>query len=106
MSGIGATNDATLGVFEIGTKTYHKKRFCSCDYEIASLMGNLSVMDTKPYLHLHAVVGSPETGECHGGHLSEAMISATAEIVISVIDGIVDRTYSDDVGLNLFDFNK
>lgn len=104
VSAIGATNDATLGIFNTTTKEYFKQRYNACDYELASVTGNLSRKDGEPYLHLHAVVGNPQTGECHGGHLNEAVISATAEVIVDVIDGEVGRKFSDEIGLNLFEF--
>lgn len=104
ISAIGATNDVTLGIFNTETKEYFKRRYNENDYELASVTGNLSVKDGEPYLHLHAVVGNPQTGECHGGHLNEAHISATAEVVIDVIDGEIGRKFSDEIGLNLLEF--
>ena len=104
VSGLGASNDVTLGVFNTTTKVYKKTQFNSTDYEIGSITGNLSRQDGKPYLHLHAVIGSPVTGECHAGHLNAAVISATCELIIDVIDGEVGRKFYDEIGLNLYEF--
>ncbi len=103
VTGIGASGDVTLGVFNPRIKEYKSVRY-EGDYEIASVTGNLSRRDGKPYLHLHAVIGSPAKGECHAGHLNAAVISATCELVIDVIDGEVGRKFSDDIGLNLYEF--
>ena len=43
-------------------------------------------------------------GKVFGGHLNSATVSATCEMVIELIDGRVDRKFSDEVGLNLFSF--
>lgn len=104
VSGIGASNDVTLGVFDTGTKEYFKKRYNGIDYELGSVTGSLSRQDGKPYLHLHAVIGSPSHEQCHAGHLNAAVVSATCELVTDVIDGEVGREFSDEIGLNLFKF--
>lgn len=104
VSGIGASNDVTLGVFDTGTKEYFKKRYNGIDYELGSLTGTLSRQDGAPYLHLHAVIGSPAHEQCHAGHLNAATISATCELMIDVIDGEVGRRFAEDIGLNLFEF--
>lgn len=104
VSGIGASDDAVLGVYDVKEKYYYKKRFNDKNYEIASLVGNLNRMGDKPYLHVHAVIGSPHSSHCEGGHLNEARISATGEIVLSVIEAGVGRRYSEESGLNLFEF--
>lgn len=104
VSGIGASNDVTLGVFDTGTKYYNKTVYNATDYEIGSVTGNLSRQGDKPYLHLHAVIGSPVMGECHAGHLNAAVISATCELVVDLIEGEVGRRFAEDIGLNLFEF--
>ena len=104
VSGIGASNDVTLCVFDTHTKFYNKTVYNATDYELGSVTGSLSRQDGKPYLHLHAVIGSPVMGECHAGHLNAAVVSATCELVIDVIDGEVGREFSDEIGLNLFKF--
>ena len=65
---------------------------------------NVSRKDGAPYLHLHITIGDPVTGQVHAGHLSSAVISATLELFLQVWDGQVGRRFSEDVGLNLFDF--
>jgi predicted DNA-binding protein with PD1-like motif len=104
VTGIGASNDVTLGVFNTKNKEYSKFRFSGLDYEIASITGNLSRQDGKPYLHLHAAIGNPVCDETHAGHLNAAVVSATAELMVGVVDGEAGRKFSDEVGLNLFAF--
>ena len=71
--------------------------------EITSLLGNVSQMNGEVYLHLHITLAD-ENYNVHGGHLTSAVISATGEIIIDTIDGIVDREFDEEVGLNLFKF--
>ena len=55
-------------------------------------------------MHLHISVGD-DKGRVFGGHLNSAVISATAEIFIDIIDGKVEREVSKQTGLNIFLFN-
>lgn len=61
-------------------------------------------MEGKPYFHLHMVVGNPTLDVCHGGHLNRGVISLTGEFVLTALSGQVERKYSPEVGLNLFQF--
>ena len=99
---LGAVDDFTVGVFNTTEKKYYSKRFRGA-YEIVSLTGTISTMNGQYYAHLHMSAGD-ETGTVRGGHLSQAVVSATCEMVIRVIDGTVDRTFDGDIGLNLFSF--
>ena len=53
---------------------------------------------------IHMSAGN-EKGEVFGGHLNRAIVSATCEMVITIIDGAVDRYFDEEIGLNLFKFN-
>ena len=88
---LGAVGKFTVGVFH------------TADFEIVSLTGTINTMDGAFYTHLHMSAGN-EKGEVFGGHLNRAIISATCEMVITVIDGRVDRFHSEEIGLNLFQF--
>lgn len=102
VSALGATNDITVGVFRTGEKKYYANHFTG-DMEIVSLTGTVSTMDGKYYAHLHMSAGDDQ-GHVFGGHLNRAVISATCEMVIRIIDGQVDREFNETVGLNTFKF--
>jgi predicted DNA-binding protein with PD1-like motif len=97
--GIGATDKVTVGLMNTKTKKYQSKEFLG-DHEITSLIGNVTTMNGEVYLHLHVTICNVEH-KAIGGHLSSALISATFEGIIEIIDGQVAREYSDEVGLNL-----
>ena len=99
ITGIGAVNDLTIGAFDVACKEYHANHFTGY-YEVVSLIGTLTTKEGKPYLHVHMSAGDIN-GAMVGGHLNKAVISATAEIVITLISGEVTREYNDAVGLNL-----
>lgn len=101
VQGIGAINNAVIGLFATATKEYHTVTL-SGDHEITSLIGNISTMDKQIYLHLHATL-SDASHRAFGGHLTSAIVSGTCEIFIHTIDGRVDRTFDAGVGLNVFD---
>ncbi len=102
LSGLGAADKITLGLFKTKEKKYFPKEFLG-DFELASVLGNISQMNGEVYLHLHAVI-SDENCQAFGGHLTSAVISGTFEGTIEVIDGGVKRKYNEDIGLNLYDF--
>ena len=102
ISGIGATDKATIGLFDIKTKKYHSTDLVG-DHEIASLNGNISTIDNKVYLHLHITLGNAEHISL-SGHLNSALVSATFEGVIDIIDDEIDREYNSASGLNLIKF--
>lgn len=102
VNALGAVDDFTVGVFKTDEKKYYSNSFKG-SFEIVSLHGTISTMDGKYYAHLHMSAGD-DSGKVFGGHLNRAMISATCEMVINIIDGSVDRYADGDIGLNLFKF--
>ena len=104
ISALGAVGDFTVGVFKTDEKKYYANSFQG-DFEIVSLTGTINTMNDEFYSHLHMSAGDSE-GKVFGGHLNKAIVSATCEMVINIIDGKVDRYRDEEIGLNLFDFNK
>ena len=102
VSALGATNDFTVGVFKTDEKKYYSNEFKG-NFEIVSLTGTINTMDGEFYTHIHMSAGN-DKGEVFGGHLNKAIVSATCEVVINIIDGTVDRYYDEKIGLNLFKF--
>jgi len=102
VSGLGAVNKATVGLFNPVTKEYYSTTM-EKDFEVTNLTGNVSQMNGEVYLHLHATLADLDHN-AFGGHLNAATVSATAEIWIDIVDGAVDREFSETVGLNLLKF--
>ena len=102
VTGLGATDDFTVGIFDTAEKQYHALHYTGA-HEITSLVGSVNTMNGEHYSHLH-MTASDISGAVVGGHLNQARISATAEIVIVVTDGTVDRFRDEAVGLNLYQF--
>lgn len=101
ITGIGATNDITIGLMNTKTKKYQSTKFTG-DHEISSLIGNITTMKNEVYLHLHVTVCNAEH-KTFGGHLTSAVVSATFEGVIDIIEGQVNRTFDQATALNLLD---
>ena len=99
-AGIGALNKVSLGWFEQETKKYYTQEFAG-SMEITSLAGNVSRMDGKPYLHLHVNL-TDSSYKTFGGHMNFGQVGATCEVVLDMIDGQVERAWSEEIGLNLF----
>lgn len=102
ITGIGAVNYVKIGIFETDTKEYHSKELRG-PYEITALTGNITRKDGEVYIHAHISVSDMEYN-VYGGHLNATVVSATSEIFICSMDGNVGRRLSDDIGLNLFEF--
>lgn len=102
VSAIGAVGSFTSGVFDAKTKRYRANDF-EGSFEIVSLTGTVDRMNGAFYAHLHMSAGN-EKGEVFGGHLNRAVVSATCEMIVSLIDGGIDRRFDEEVGLNLWKF--
>lgn len=103
IQGLGASNKIKVGYFDVDKKEYFSKEF-EGNFEIAPMVGNISTMNDEVYLHCHINFGNEEFG-AHAGHLNSAVVSATFEATIDVIEGKVDRELSKEIGLNLYKFD-
>ncbi|MBD1426500.1 PPC domain-containing DNA-binding protein [Sphingobacterium arenae] len=104
ITGIGATNEATLRFFDPDTKNYIDKTFTE-QMEISNLSGNISEVGGKPMLHLHVTLGKSDYSAL-AGHLFDAKIRGAGEFFITAINNKVIKVKNEDIGLNFYDFEN
>lgn len=102
ISGIGATDDFEVGVFNLENKNYEKFSFKE-NHEINSLCGNITTFENKPYIHLHITCTNKDC-RVVGGHLLKAKISITSEIVVDILDIEVTRKHNNELNFNQIEF--
>jgi predicted DNA-binding protein with PD1-like motif len=97
--GLGAFENAVLGYFDWERKDY-KKIPIREQVEVLSLIGDVAVDQGEPSVHAHIVVGKSD-GTAHGGHLLEAHVRPTLEIVLTETPGHLRKAYDPESGLAL-----
>lgn len=101
--GIGAVQSVELGFYHLDKKEYEWKKFMT-PLEIVSFSGNIALVEQTPSVHVHGVF-SDSKFQTFGGHVKEAIVGATAEIILAPLDTIT-RTFNDEIGLKLLDCEK
>ena len=99
VKGIGAVSRANIGIYKLREKRYQMRELVG-DYEITNISGNISTMNGEVYLHFHINLSDDEQ-RTWGGHLNAAYVGGTCELIIEPIDGEIERSFDDKVGLNL-----
>jgi hypothetical protein len=79
---VGALSSAKVGWFNWQTKTYETAAEFQEQLEVLSLIGDIALKDGKPMVHAHLIVGRKD-GTAHGGHLLEAHVRPTLEVVLT-----------------------
>ena len=100
-TGIGALSDVTLGYFDWEKKDYRKIPIRE-QVEVVSLVGDIALKDNEPKVHAHVVV-SKSDGTAHGGHLLEAHVRPTLEVIVTEEPGHLRRRHDPESGLALID---
>jgi len=100
LTGIGAFSDVTLGYFDRERKEYKKNPLAE-QVEVLSLIGDIAVKeDGTPQVHAHVVVGRSD-GTTRGGHLLEAHVWPTLEVVIVESPAHLRKKTDPETGLAL-----
>jgi predicted DNA-binding protein with PD1-like motif len=79
---IGALSSVKLGWLNWETKQYEPSVSLHEQVELLSLIGDVALKDGEPQVHAHAVVGKRD-GTAHGGHLLQAHVRPTCEVVLT-----------------------
>lgn len=105
ITAIGAFSEAMLGFFDVEQKEYQEIPVRE-QVEVLSLVGDISVKeDGEPQVHAHAVLGRPD-GATRGGHLLEARVRPTLEVVLGESPEHLRRRWNEEVGLALLDVSE
>jgi uncharacterized protein len=98
---IGAVNGAVVGWFDPQRKMY-KKIPISGQHEVIGMSGDIALYQGKPVVHTHMVVGSPD-GTTQGGHVLEAYVSPTLEVMVTVDPVTMQKRFDPATDLTLID---
>lgn len=95
---IGAFQSATLAYFDWEKKDYIEIPVRD-QAEVLVLAGDIALKDDEPVAHVHVVLGRRD-GSTIGGHLCEATVRPTLELMLTQA-GALERTIDPQSGLAL-----
>jgi len=96
ISGIGQLKNSKLGYFK--KKDDYSPDVFDKPLELLSLSGNIYREGDDYNLHIHAILGD-EKKNALGGHLIDAQIKVTAEIVLFKTELTIERKLDEKTGL-------
>jgi predicted DNA-binding protein with PD1-like motif len=96
---IGAFSEAVLGYFDWEKKDYERIAVTE-QVEVLALVGDIASQDGKPKIHAHVVLGRRDGSAC-GGHLLEARVRPTLEVILTQSPAHLRRVYDPASGLAL-----
>ncbi len=98
---IGAVSGATLGWFDPQRKMYKKIPIVG-QHEVVGMSGDIALYKGKPVVHTHMVVGGPD-GTTHGGHVLDAYVSPTLEVMVTVDPVTMQKRFDPVTDLTLIE---
>lgn len=105
---IGAIEQAKIGYYDLSKKEYGSKIYPDA-MEVASMTGNIALVDGEPFIHAHCVLSGIAAGTENqpvGGHVFEAKVAVTLEVHLVAFDGAIARDLDKDIGLKLLTLNQ
>ncbi len=100
LNGIGALENPEIGYYSLEDKAYHRKTFKG-EYELTSLIGNITLKEGKPFSHTHITFSDTEF-RVFGGHLFNANITAAGEFIMQFGSDEINREMNAEIGLSLW----
>jgi predicted DNA-binding protein with PD1-like motif len=97
---VGALSSARLGWFNWESRRYEPAVTLDEQVELLSLIGDVALKDGEPIVHAHVVIGKKD-GTAHGGHLLQAYVRPTCEVVLTESHARLQRIVDPASGLAL-----
>lgn len=101
---IGAFSDVTLGYFDRNRRDYRRLPMEE-QVEVLSLAGSIAEKDGAPAVHAHVVIGRAD-GSARGGHLLDAHVWPTLEVMVVESPHHLRRRIDPETGLALLDLES
>ncbi len=99
---IGTLGKAKLGYYNPKVKKYEKHLYEE-NMEVTSMLGNITLMQRKPFLHLHANLSRRDMSVV-GGHLISGEVYPFLEVLITPTGNLAMRKLDRSLNLNaIFD---
>ena len=100
VTAIGALSKVNLVCYNQSLRKYEESVHIHNRYEIASLVGNVSMFKGVPFVHAHMILSGPD-GEIIGGHVEPKCEVFLCEYAITELKGpSLERVFDDVTGLN------
>jgi len=101
ITGIGSIHNGTLAWLNPETKKF---RMIHIDQqaEVLSLLGDIAMYQGKPVVHVHMVVGFGD-GTAHGGHLLQAHVWPTLEVIVTAYPRPLYKKFDPEKGIAVID---
>lgn len=103
-TGIGAFRAVTLGYFDLDRRDYDRIPLDE-QVEVVALTGNVALAHGEPKIHAHVVVGRRD-GTAYAGHLLEARVRPTLELIVVEAPSPLRRTIDEATGLPLLNLDR
>ena len=101
---IGAFEKSVIAFFDIDTRQYARIPVDE-QTEVLTLAGDISLEHDEPRVHAHVVLGRRD-GSTRGGHLLEARVRPTLEVILTESGARMTRRYDAQSGLSLIRFDE
>lgn len=100
---IGAIENAKVGYYNLADKKYGSRMYPEA-MEVASMVGNIALVEGEPFVHVHVVLTGIAEGsenQAIGGHLFGAIVAVTLEVHLETFSEPLERAMDETIGLKL-----
>ena len=99
ITAIGGFRSATLGYFDRERHDYEPIPVTD-QVEVLSFVGDIATADGRPAVHAHVVLGRRD-GTTVGGHLQQAQVWPTLEVIVTEVAPELAKRHDPNTGLAL-----
>ncbi len=96
---IGGVNELTLAYFNREERRYEEHAYKEF-LEVAGMLGNITLKEGRPFLHLHGTFGRRDMSAV-AGHVISARVFPVMEVVVTPTQNTALRGLDEETGLNV-----